>query len=91
MKRVKTENVRRAVERSGLTWVEVAERLGWVYVRKDGVRVRDGERVKRALGIHKYRDGNGIWRHREYMTEQLARKFARVLWLPLKDLKDPDE
>ena len=59
MSRVPVEELRAAVERSGLSHVEIARRLGWM--RSDNP-TPDGFRVARVLGLrgHDYSRGYGV-------------------------------
>lgn len=53
--------LRRAFEASGLTYGELARRLGWLRNpdRRTGRRRPDGPRVTRVLGLRAHDDGRG--------------------------------
>lgn len=65
--------IQRAYEDSGLSYGEIARRLGWVVQGQP-----DDSRVARRLGLRKYRQRGRVYRSR-YATYDTAAKLIRAM------------
>lgn len=81
--RVATGPIRRLIEESGLTYTEVAHRMGWVESVRGGAERGTATRLKRAVGAA---PDSKSGRYAETMVEEAAVGVLRALHVDPRDV-----